>query len=121
MTVLIDSIPDVGIRAAELTWGDAESATQGQQQEHCLIELIDLAKIGLIVDCSQVEVGNPELIDMLMRVRKFAKENGKHMALFSVPRALKTRIGLCNLRLALPAVKNSAAAVQLVSKLSGAR
>ena len=118
MSAFVEPAPDVGIRTAEIVWGASEEASQGQQQEHGLRELIELSSRGLIIDCGQVECGDLDLVDLLMRVRSHATGRNKHLALFNVPRSLKSLIVSHNLRLALPVFKNAASASKLVAKLA---
>ena len=118
MTATMDSVPDTGIQRFEFVWSQREQRSQGQQQEHCLMEMVDLAKTGVIVDCSRVGYANRDLVQLLMRVRRYTKQRGKHMALCNVSRELRNVIGLANVRLALPAFKNSNAAEKLILKLA---
>ena len=78
------------------------------------MELLGEAESGLIVDCSGVEVGNSEIVTLLMRIRNHASKSGKEFVLFDVPGTLRELLQLCNLRSVLPIAKDAAEAKKLV-------
>lgn len=108
-----------GIRTGELIWPRSLQYTHGEQQERHLMELVDDSEVGVIVDCSLVEAGNSQIINLLIRLRNYAKKAKKEVALFSAPEALIKVINLCKLPSVLPCTDDADAARKLVCDKAG--
>jgi anti-anti-sigma factor len=114
----VTSFGGADIRVSEVIWPKAIGATRADKQQNHLINLVNTAGTGLILDCTLVEIGNSEIISLLMRVRNHAKKRSKEIALFNVPDTLSDIIRICNLRSVLPVAEDSVAAKKLVHDLS---
>ena len=117
MNAKTDSYENADIRIGEVIWPRAEGIRNLDQQRD-LINLVDMAGTGLILDCALVEIGNSEIISLLMRVRNHAKKAEKEIALFNVPDTLTELLQVCNLRAVLPAAEDLSSAKRLVYDLS---
>jgi anti-anti-sigma regulatory factor len=104
------------IRIGKIIWPKTWEGPRSDQQQRSLLERLQAAKHGLIVDCSGVEVGNSEIVTLLMRIRNHATKSGKVFVLFDVPNTLLELLKICNLQSVLLTAKDAAAAKDIVSR-----
>ncbi|NND96378.1 MAG: hypothetical protein HKN47_03500 [Pirellulaceae bacterium] len=115
MSVAIPTeVSHADVCVGEVIWPKYPEANDNARQQQELIGLVDSAGCGVILDCTMVEIGNSEIINLLMRVRNHSKKSNKEIALFNVPDSLAETIRLCNLRSILPTASDARAAKQLV-------
>ena len=88
---------DTSIQVGKVIWPKSWEGPRSDQQQRSLMERLMESKEGLIVDCSGVEVGNSEIVTLLMRIRNHANKSGKQFVIFSVPDTLKELLRICNL------------------------
>ncbi len=119
MNLVIESYTEAGLRRGEVIWPKTADEGRRIEQQRQLLELVDMSKSGVILDCSLVEIGNSELLNVLMRVRNHAKKHGKHIVLYNVPKTVEELIRLCNLRSTLKTAKDDDAATKILRSLSG--
>ncbi len=102
----------------EVIWPKFLQANHGDQQLRELTQLADSAGKGMILDCSMVEVGNSEIVNLLMRVRNYAKKKNKEIALFNVPETLSETLRLCKLQSVVRSANDAGTAKKLVCDLA---
>jgi anti-anti-sigma regulatory factor len=110
MSEHVESDQNVDVRIGKVVWPKIWEGSRGDEQQRELNRLVRDCGAGLILDCSLVEIGNSEIINLLMRVRRQAKKLNKSMVLFNVPDTLDELIRLCNLTTILLAEDDEAAA-----------
>lgn len=108
----------IDVCIGELIWAKYSEPNQRDRQKKALLQLADAAGTGIILDCSLVEVGNSEIVNLLMQIRNHTKKQNKHIVLFNVPECLGETIKLCNLNSVLPSVADPHAAKELIGGLS---
>lgn len=114
MSKHVESDQNVDIRIGNVVWPKSLEGSRSDEQQRELRKLVRDCGAGLILDCSLVEIGNSEIINLLMRVRSQAKKLNKMLVLYNVPDTLDELIRLCNLTTILLAENDEAAARKLV-------
>ncbi len=115
MSEHVESDQNVDIRIGKVIWPKSLEGSRNEEQQRELRKLVRDSGAGLILDCSLVEIGNSEIINLLMRVRSQAKRLNKNVVLFNVPETLAELIRLCNLKTILLSESDEAAARKLIS------
>ena len=114
MSKHVESEQNVDIRTGKVIWPKNLEGSRNDEQQRALRKLVRDCGAGLILDCSMVEIGNSEIINLLMRVRSQAKRLNKKMVLFNVPETLSELIRLCNLKTILISESDESAARKLI-------
>lgn len=112
---------NAGVCVGELVWPKFLEHNHSERQQLELVRLGDSSETGIILDCTRVEVGNSEIINLLMRVRNHLKKANKEIVLFNVPESLAETIRLCNLTKVIPTAADAAAAKKLVCDRSNGK
>jgi anti-anti-sigma regulatory factor len=110
-----ESDQNVDVRIGKVVWPKSLEGSRNDEQQRELRKLVRDCGAGLILDCTLVEIGNSEIINLLMRVRSQAKRLNKTMVLINVPETLAELIRLCNLKTILLSESDEAAARKLIS------
>lgn len=97
MTEPMEADGEEAIRSGELIWPKTLEGPRNDEQQRNLRRIVRDSRDGMVLDCSQVEVGTSEVINVLMRVRNHAKTLNKELVLFNVPEHLGKLIQLCHL------------------------
>lgn len=90
---------DIGVgmlkSSRQLTaWNPAEAS-------HQLNETLERARLGIVIDCGDVQLGTSEVINVLLQISRKAKEKGKLVALYNVSESLQTSIKITGLQLVI--------------------
>lgn len=116
MSTDADSNKESDIRVGKIIWPKSWEGPRSDQQQRSLMERLHDAKHGLIVDCSGVEIGNSDIVTLLMRVRNHATKSGKVFVIFGVPDSLRDLLKICNLLSIIHIANDAGAAKEIVSR-----
>jgi anti-anti-sigma regulatory factor len=115
MTEPIEADEEGAILTGQLVWPKSWDGQRNDEQQRSLRRMVRDSRDGMVLDCSLVEVGTSEVINVLMRVRNHAMTLNKHLVLFNVPEHLCELIQLCHLGSILLIESDADAATKSIS------
>ena len=115
----VESVSDVAVGA--MVYARRVGDQQAISESNKLLQLLEKAKYGIVIDCQAVEMGTSEVINVLLKLSRRAKKDRKHVALFNVPKTLMDTIKIASLDSVLTIRDDGIKAKQTIYALAGVK